>query len=313
MKVLVTCRQMQVELPEHIDRLESVGLEVLSPPIPGQQFSEDELMELLPGVVGVIAGDDPFSRSVLQSADNLQHLSKWGIGTDGIDKVAAEELGIVVTNTPGMFGDEVADVAMGYVIMLARQLHELDRNVRDGEWSKFEGISLRDQTIGIVGFGSIGRAVAERANAFGMNISVFDPFVSSDDAQAAGVALRELKDLARTSRFVVLTCPLTDDTYHLINESVLTEMSPDSFLVNVARGPVVDEAALIETLENGKIAGAALDVFEVEPLPEDSPLRALPGLIFGTHNGSNTRQGVARTSAKAVDNLIDGLKSGGVI
>lgn len=304
-RVLVTCHQMQVALPEQRERLESAGFEIIAPPLPGQQFSEDELIELLPGCIAMIAGDDPLTRKVLSSASDLKFLIRWGIGMDSVDHDAARDLGIVVRNTPGVFGGEVADMAMAYVLMLARQTHVVNNQVHEGEWLKHEGVSLEGQVLGLAGLGSIGSAVAKRANGFGMNVIAFDPY-ASDDAFATHKARKvSWQQVCEQSRFVVLNCPLTPETFHLVNQQSLEHMKQDSCLVNVGRGPLVDEIALVDALEKNAIAGIALDVFETEPLPLTSGLRSFPNAVFGAHNGSNTSQGVSRASAKAVDILLE--------
>lgn len=305
-KILVTCKQMQVELPNHRERIESHGYELVVPELPGQQFSSAELSELMPGVVGLIAGDDELDREFFAASPSLRTLIRWGIGMDSVDHAAASENSVVVRNTPGVFGHEVADMAFAYLLALARGVNAVDSSVRSGGWPKFEGMTLSTQRIGIVGFGAIGREVASRALGFGMETVVFDPFLDPKSLPTTAKSVN-LPTLLASSRFVVLTCPLTDETHHLINEDALSQMSSDSFLINVARGPVVDESALVVALENRQIAGAGLDVFEVEPLPMDSKLRSFPNVILGSHNGSNTREGVARASSAAVDFLLEEL------
>ena len=304
--VLVTCRQMQVELPKYTAQLEALGFEVLAPDLGArQQFSSEELQALDLDLVGIIAGDDELdARFFSHYADRLKVVIRWGIGMDGVDHRAAAEAGVVVRNTPGVFSDEVADAAMGYLLALARGLSRVDREVRRGVWPKFEGVTLSGSTIGIVGYGAIGRAIGRRAAAFGMKVFAFDPFVSSDPI----AEMRPLNELAKQSRFVVLACPLTDDTWHIADADFFSTLSSGSFLINVARGPVVDESALIKSLESGHLAGAGLDVFEVEPLSANSPLRGFDGVVLGAHNGSNTREGVERASARSIEYLIAELK-----
>jgi D-3-phosphoglycerate dehydrogenase len=296
---------MQVALPEQRARLESAGFEVIAPPLPGQQFTEDQLIELLPGCIAMIAGDDPLSRRVLSAATDLKILIRWGIGMDSVDHDAARDLGITVRNTPGVFGGEVADMAMAYVLMLARQTHVVNRKVHAGGWLKYEGVSLEGQTLGLAGLGSIGASVAKRANGFGMNVIAFDPFASSEQFAQAEAKKVTWETVCAESRFVVLTCPLTPETHHLVNERSLALMNSETFLVNVGRGPLIDENALTDALENNRLAGVGLDVFENEPLPSDSKLRNFENAVFGAHNGSNTAQGVSRASAKAVDILLE--------
>ena len=307
-RILVTCAQMQNELPRHLDRLRSAGYDVVAPPLVGQQFTADELVSHMDDVVGVIAGDDELSRRFFEGSPDLQVLIRWGIGMDSVDHQAAAERQVVVRNTPGVFGGEVADSALAYMLLLARRHHEIDHAVRSGAWPKVEGISLAESVLGLVGLGDIGRGVAQRAAGFGMEVRAYDPFVRPEQVPPGVTVEPDLHALLAASRFVVLTCPLTPETHHLLNADALGSMRPDAYLVNVARGPVVDEAALVDALQHGRIAGAGLDVFETEPLPDDSPLRTLEHVVLGAHNGSNTREGVARASARAVDILLDELE-----
>lgn len=305
-RILVTCAQMQAALPTHLPQLEAAGYDVFAPPLAGQQFSADELASMMTGVVGIIAGDDELSRPFFEASPDLRVLIRWGIGMDSVDHAAAADHGVAVRNTPGVFGGEVADSAFAYMLMLARRHHIVDAEVRAGAWPKVEGLSLSGASVGVVGLGDIGRAVVSRASGFGMEIRGFDPYVDPRLVTKVELVAR-LQDVLAESRFVVLTCPLTAETHHLIDAAALSAMRPDAYLVNVARGPVVDEAALVEALRTGRIAGAGLDVFEVEPLPTDSPLRGFGNVILGAHNGSNTREGVARASGRAVELLLEEL------
>ncbi|MCB1486998.1 MAG: phosphoglycerate dehydrogenase, partial [Bauldia sp.] len=236
----------------------------------------------------------------------LEAIIKWGIGTDGIDKVAAAELGIAVYNTPGVFSEEVADCAAGYVVNLARGLHRMSGSVWSGGWLKVEGTSLTGKTAGVIGLGGIGRATCRRLKAFGMTVLGYDP-AAIDPAlvQKEGATQVGLDQLLSDSDFVVVTCALTPESFHLLSTEAFARMKDGVRLVNVARGPIVDEPALVAALENGKVATAALDVFETEPLPADSPLRKFDHLMFGTHNGSNTAEAVDRVNRLTVDLAYD--------
>ena len=303
--ILVTCRQMQVELPRHRERLERLGYEVLAPDLAGrQQFTSDELLGYSTQLVGIIAGDDELDGAFFRGSPRLKVVVRWGIGMDSVDQEAARESGVVVRNTPGVFGHEVADAAFGYILNLARGYIAVDAAVRRGDWPKVEGITLCGARLGIVGFGAIGREIAKRGAAFGMDVVAYDPFVQG---AVDAVSMVELGELMSTSRFIVLACPLTEATYHMIDAEQLAYMRADAYLVNVARGPVIRESALVEVLARRGIAGAALDVFEVEPLPLASDLRQFPNVILGAHNASNTREGVARASQTAVDILVEEL------
>ena len=306
-RVLISCVQLQRSLAEHRHRLDERGAELIVPLVE-QQLSEAELLGLIMGVDGMIAGDDQVSRAVLERADRLRIVSKWGVGTDAIDLAAAAELGIRVTNTPGMFSDEVADVVIGYVVMLARHLHRTDSAVRAGEWAKPEGVSLAGRTMGVIGLGHIGRAVARRSLAMGMRVlgSEIDPTNRTSAAQL-GVEVVSLESLLADSDVISLNVPLTPDSHHLLSAAALGRMKPGAWVINTARGGLIDEAALIAALGSGQVGAAALDVFEVEPLPTESPLRGFAQVILGSHNSSNTVEAGHRTSERAIDNLIRGL------
>jgi D-3-phosphoglycerate dehydrogenase len=303
-KIAITCLQMQNELPRQRERLEAAGYELVVPALVGQRFETDDLITVAAGCVGLIAGDDDLGRRSLEGLPDLKVLVRWGIGTDAVDFDAATDLGVVVRNTPGVFGEEVADSAFGYILNLARGHHAIDAAVHRGEWTKFEGVSLHEETLGVVGAGSIGSAVMRRGIGFGMKVLVYDPFFTG--SLPAGVDRVDLQRLLAGSRFVVLTAPATPETRGMINTTTLAQMRPDAYLINVARGDLVVESDLVAALQEGGLAGAGLDVFQVEPLPKDSPLREL-NVILGCHNGSNTRQGVERASRRAVDILLEEL------
>jgi D-3-phosphoglycerate dehydrogenase len=309
-KVLVTCRQMQNVMDEFRGQLEAHDLNLVLPDVL-QQPTEDELIRIIGDFDGMIAGDDPLTARVLDHAARLRIISKWGVGTDGIDFAAAARHGIMVTNTPGVFGEEVADLGMGYVIAVARQLHRIHASVADGGWWKWEGRSLTGASLGVVGLGSIGQAVVRRALGFGMRVIGSDPYEASrQGATALGAEVVDLDEVFRRSDYLVLCCPLTKDNRHMVNRDRLALMPRGACIINVARGPLIDELALVESLETGQIFAAGLDVFEDEPLSPDNPLRRFPQNVFGSHNGSNTREGVLRCSAQAVDNLLRGLGRG---
>lgn len=306
MRVAVTCTQLQRDIEEYRVEFEDAGIELVLPRVEGQQLGGTRLIEALSGVDGVIAGDDEFTADVLARLPALRCISKWGIGLDAIDLGAAADRRIVVTNTPGVFGDEVADVALGYVIMLARQLHVIDAGVRAGRWPKPVGRSLRGSTVCLVGLGSIGRAFALRAAACGMGVRAVDPN-PPPDAATFGAELTSLYEALREADYIVLTCDLNPSTFHILDEGALHQAQRGVQIVNVARGGLVDEKALVRALRTGHVRAAALDVMELEPLPPSSDLRALP-VIFGSHNASNTAQACARTHRFAIDNLLEHLR-----
>jgi D-3-phosphoglycerate dehydrogenase len=307
LNVLITCPHLQKTIDQYRSFFAERNIEIVVPPIV-QQMSEAELLEIIDQFDGVIAGDDPFTAKVLEQGKRLKIVAKWGIGVDGIDKEAAKRLGIVVMNTPDVFSDEVADVALGYIILLARHLHKLDQSVRSGGWLQIPGMTLRGKTLGVIGVGSIGRGIVKRGVAVGMSILGYDVMPIPDAVQGElGIKSVGFEELLQQSDFIALSCNLTRENHHLLSHHQFELMKPGVRLVNVARGPLVDEVALVAALESGKVAGAALDVFEVEPLPMESPLRRFDQCIFGTHNGSHTREAVLRVNEMAIKNLLQGL------
>lgn len=307
-RVLVTCPPMLGMLEAFVAPARELGLELV-PAAVTQTLSEAELIELLPQFDGWIIGDDPATQQVFEAGQrgSLKAAVKWGIGVDNVDFKACGALGIPITNTPGMFGGEVADVAVGYVIALARHTVEIDRGVRGGSWPKPRGLSLAGRTVAVVGYGDIGRNTARRLLAADMAVIAYDPFVDANSLEA-GVSLAPWPERLAEADFVVVNCALTASSHHLLNAEAFAAMKPGVRLVNVGRGPVIDEQALIAALASGQVHSAALDVFEQEPLPLDSPLRSHPACIFGSHNASNTVDGVERTSQKAIQLLADFLQ-----
>ena len=307
MRVLASCLHFQRHAERYRPLFEERGV-TMDLPCVDQQLLESELLEIIDHYHGILAGDDEITRRVLEHGRRLRVVAKWGIGLDAIDCDAARELGIAVYNTPDVFADEVADVAIGYLLLLARQLHRMDRSVRSGGWLKVEGISLRDKILGVVGIGSIGREVVRRARALGMKAVGSDVVEVAESFRAeTGLEETDLEDLLRRSDFVSLNCPLTAESHHLLGEDAFSQIKPGAFVINTGRGALINESALVAALRSGRVAGAALDVYEDEPLPADSPLRAFDRCIFGTHNASNTREAVERVNERALANLFHGL------
>jgi len=301
MKILITCPPM-LRAIEHLRYLfDEKHIELITPEIV-QALSLEKLMQLVPTADGWIIGDDPVTEEVLTAGKNgnLKAAVRWGIGVDNVDFKAAEKLGIPITNTPGMFGNEVADIALAYLLGLARQTYYIDREVRKGNWVKPAGISLRGKTAALVGLGDIGLAAAKRLKAFELKINGYDPFTKLTPESAGVDQILPFPENLGDSDFIILCSALTASSFHLINSESIEKMKNGVYLVNVSRGGLIDEQALIDALRSGKIKGAGLDVFETEPLPADSPLRQFDQCIFGTHNGSNTREAVMRASLEAV-------------
>jgi D-3-phosphoglycerate dehydrogenase len=308
MKVLITCPPMLRQIEKFRKTFEQNGIEIITPDVV-QILSEEELIKIVPEVDGWIIGDDPATKKVFTEAKKgkLKAAVKWGVGVDNVDFKACKELNIPISNTPNMFGGEVADLALGYLVGLARESHFIDREVRKGNWVKPSGISISGKTIAVIGLGDIGSQTVKRLKGFNVNILGYDPFVNNSLDELRDVHFLPLDDIFMQSDFIILTCALTESSKHLINATSISKMKDGVRLINVSRGPLINENDLIIGLLSGKIHSAALDVFEVEPLPINSELLKLDRCIFGTHNGSNTVEAVSRASIKAIDILFNYL------
>lgn len=288
--------------------LEKYGLELIVPEV-RERLEEADLLGYAGQFDGAICGDDRYTARVLEACvPRLKVISKWGTGIDSIDAQTAAQLGIRVCRTPNAFTLPVADSVLGYVLAFARWQPWLDRAMKAGIWEKIPGRSLSECTLGIIGVGNIGKAVARRARAFGMTVLGND-IVDIDHVFIAenGIYMTSLEDLLARSDFVSVNCDLNPTSYHLINAHTLSLMQPHAVLINTARGSIVDENALIAALEDGHIGGAALDVFEVEPLPLDSPLRKMDNVLLAPHNSNSSLSAWERVHWNTIYNLLDGL------
>lgn len=307
MKVLVTCPPMLGMKEQFLPIFEEKGIEVYCPDVV-QTLSEEELIDLIPEFDGWIIGDDPATRTVFEAgkAGKLKAAVKWGVGVDNVDFEACKDLNIPIIHTPNMFGPEVADIAVHYVTALARETYFIDRKVREGLWPKNQGISLAGKTVGVVGYGDIGKNTVKRLIVADMKIIVFDPLFD-ENQNADDLKFSIWPKLVGGCDFLVFTCSLTRENRHMLNKDVLLKTKKGVRIVNVSRGGLIDEVALINALESGHVHSVALDVFEKEPLSENSALRKYDKCIFGSHNASNTSDAVIRTSELAINTLFNFL------
>jgi D-3-phosphoglycerate dehydrogenase len=307
-RILISAPYFLPVVENYRSRLEAEGLELVIADV-CERLSEEQLLPLVPTIHGTICGDDKFTERVLEAARQLKVISKWGTGIDSIDRDAAARLGIQVCNTPNAFTDCVADSTLGYILNFARHLYEMDQDIRSGRWIKPDAVTLRECTLGVIGIGNIGKAVVRRAVGFGMNVVGCDPIpVPRSFLEETGLRLVQIDELLKSSDFVTLHCDLNPTSYHLIDEPQLDLMQPTAYLINTSRGPVVNEPALIDALRNNTIAGAALDVFENEPLPADSPLRQLTNCLLAPHNSNCGLAAKKRVHESSINNLLTVLK-----
>ncbi|RPI82846.1 MAG: dihydrofolate reductase [Chloroflexi bacterium] len=288
--------------------LESYGLELIVPAVQ-ERMNEEDLLRYAGQFDGAICGDDRYTQRVLEACvPRLKVISKWGTGIDSIDSQAAACLGIKVCRTPNAFTLPVADSVLGYILSFARQLPWMDKAVKNGTWNKIPGYSISEQTLGVIGVGNIGKAVLRRARVFGMKLLGTDIIeVPPDFVRENGVEIVSLEELLARSDYVSLNCDLNSTSYHIMNERTFALMKPTAVVINTARGPVVDEQALVNALKAKKIGGAALDVYEMEPLPHDSPLLSMDNVMLAPHNANSSPAAWERVHLNTIRNLLAGL------
>lgn len=305
MKILVTPRSFGKNNPELFHRLREAGLDVIRNDT-GGILSEDAIKEKLAPCAGVILGVDPMNAAVLAVAPQLRAIAKYGVGLDNIDLEVCKARGIAVSRTVGANSNAVADYALTLMLAVARKATFIDRRCRERDWSKITGIDLYGKTLGIVGLGAIGKCVARRARGFDMKILAQDVVWDEDYAREAGIERADVDRICREADFISLHTLLTDETRGLINARRLGAMKKNAVIVNTARGGLIDEAALLAALREGRIYGAGLDVFEQEP-PADPAWYALDNLVMGSHCSSSTTGATEAMGRMAVDNLLRDL------
>jgi D-3-phosphoglycerate dehydrogenase len=310
MKILVTPTSfLKPENKAAQEKLAAFADEVVYNPH-GRPLTAEEIPALLEGCDGYIAGLDYITAEAIQAApDTLKVISRYGAGVDRVDLKAAKVKGITVTNTPGTNATAVCELAFGLMLALARGIPQLDRAVKQGEWPRRNGIELCGKTLAVLGLGAIGKKLACRAQAFGMEVCAYDPYADKAYARAVGIDLCGLKETISKADFISLHMPLTEETRHILGAKEIAAMREGVYIINTARGGLIDEQAACEALKTGRIAGLGLDVYEGEP-PSDSPLMGLSNVITTPHAGAHTQEAVSGMGLMAVENLIAVLTGG---
>jgi len=276
-------------------------------------MSRDELFSYLRAdgvgarVSAVVAGGERLTSDALDELPALRIIARWGIGYDMVDLAAASERGVFVTNTPGLLSESVADLAFGMIMALSRKLHVADRQVRAGSWEHVYGVYTWRRSLGIFGFGGIGQALARRARGFEMAVAACDPYADEAAAEALGARLVDFDEMLETSDFVSLHADLNDATRAVMDADAFAKMKPGSYLINTARGGLVDEAALMAALDSGRLAGAGLDTHAAEPVPPGHPMLARDDVLLTPHIGFSALEGVADVNRSVADAVIDAL------
>jgi D-3-phosphoglycerate dehydrogenase len=305
---LLTAPYMLPFLDRFRPAFEKYGVDLITPEV-HERMEEVDLLKYAGQFDGAICGDDRYTPRVLEACSpRLKVISKWGTGVDSIDRVACERLGIKLCRTPNAFTLPVADTVMGYILAFARRQPWMDQQMKSGVWDKIPGRALHECTLGIIGIGAIGKAVTRRARAFGMKVLGND-IVDIDHVFIAetGIEMTSLEDLLSRADFISINCDLNPTSQHLINAHTLEHVRPTAVLINSARGPIVKETDLIAALQQGQLAGAALDVFEVEPLPHDSSLMKMDNVMLAPHNSNSSPAAWERVHWNTIRNLVEGL------
>lgn len=303
-KVLVTAPYMQPVLDRFREFFVNRGVELVVPEV-AERLEEDALIPLIGDVDGVICGDDRFTRKVIEAAPKLKVLSKWGTGIDSLDAAACEDHGIRIMRTPDAFSVPVAESVLGYILCFSRQLPFMNRDMHKGLWKKIPGRILEECSLGVIGVGDAGKAVVRRAASLGMRVLGNDMKTIPDGfLKDTGLKMVSKTELLKAADFVTLHTDLNPTSVYLMNRDRFSLMRRDAVLINLSRGPVVDENALIEALRKNLIAGAALDVFEHEPLPENSPLLGMNNVFLAPHNANSSERCWVKVHRRTIENLM---------
>jgi D-3-phosphoglycerate dehydrogenase len=295
-----------------LDRFKPVfakyGIDLITPDVE-ERMEEADLLKYAGQFDGAICGDDRYTARVIEACSpRLKVISKWGTGVDSIDASACSRFNVRLGRTPNAFTTPVADTVLGYMLAFARRQPWMDAAMKRGEWEKIPGKTLSEMTLGVIGIGNIGKAVTRRARAFGMKVLGTD-IVDIDHVfiSESGIHMTDLNSLLADSDFVSVNCDLNPTSHHLINANTLAKMRNTAILINTARGPIVEEPALVAALSSGQVGGAALDVFEFEPLPKDSPLLKMDNVMLAPHNSNSSPTAWERIHWNTIKNLVEGL------
>jgi len=307
-KVLLSAPYMLPFVPRFQPVFDHYGCHLLIPEV-NERLSANEILAYAGQFDGTICGDDRYTTDVIRRcAPRLKVISKWGTGIDSIDKETAESLGIRVFRTVNAFTVPVSDSVMGYILAFARRQPWMDDEVKSGKWTKISGRALSECTLGVIGVGFIGKEVLRKAHTFGMKLLATDIIEVSEEFLAqVPVEIVSLDELLSRADFISVNCDLNTTSHHLLNTAAFALTKPTAVVINTARGPIVDEAALIEALESKKIAGAAMDVFEIEPLPQDSPLLKMKNVMLAPHNSNSSPAAWEKVHWNTIRNLLLGL------
>jgi D-3-phosphoglycerate dehydrogenase len=305
-RALITAPPILPKIYSYKNLFDEKSVEIVVPPYNVEEcLYEEQLLELLKDIDGILCGDDKITEDVLIKANKLKIISKWGTGIDSIDIDAAKRLGVKVMRVKNIFSEPVSDTVLAYIFLFSRNIIEKDRIVRNNQWRKTNSFSLKEKSLGIIGLGHIGKVVANKALSLGMKVFGYDvKEISNDYINRSGIKIIDFDELLKRSDFITLHCDLNKTSYHLIGKNQLEKMKSEAVLINTSRGEVLDEEALQEALQKKIIYGAALDVFEVEPLPDESILKKLDNVFLSPHNSNGSPLVFNNVDKKSIYNLL---------
>lgn len=306
----VLCCSLNSEEGPHFEILSQAGFDVEVVDRSLNLWEADALAGALAGCDATLAGSEPYTAAALEKCPQLKVIARTGVGFDAVDLTACDRQGIVVTTTPGVNHHSVAEHTMAMLLAVARGWPDNDQRVREGRWQRIARPRVMGRTIGVVGLGRIGKAVAWRAAGLGMKVLAYEPYPDREFVQQWRIELLDFPELLARSDFVSLHLPATDENHHLMNADTLPQMKPGSVLINTARGRLIDETALVDALQSGHLRGAALDVFEQEPLPTTSPLIEFSNVLLAGHLAGLDEESHEDTFAMGARTIIE-LRDGG--
>lgn len=308
LKILITCPPMIGQIKKYHSFFSKNKMQFEFPRIK-QTLDKKKLIKILPKYDGWIAGDDETNFQILNAAKKgkLKAIIKWGVGTDNFDLNIIKKLGFKFSNIPNVFGDEVANVAMSYLLGLATNTFFIDRKIRQKKWPKPSGMMLKNKTLGVVGYGDIGKNICKRAHVFGVKTIVWDKYKKKPKNTKINF-IKNWPNNINKCDFVIIACSLNKDNYRFFNKTILRKMKTGSYLINVSRGDLVEEKDLIKYMKKKIIKGFASDVFNKEPIPTNSYFKKNDNCILGSHNSSNVIEKVDKVSILAIKKLNSFLK-----
>ncbi len=307
-KVLVSATYLQDDIKDYLGVFKKHNISIDQPKVT-EKLAESELLKIIQLYDGIICGDDEITKQVIDRAKNLKVIVKWGTGIDSIDSAYAKSKNIPVYRTTNAFTEPVADQALAFILALVRNIFQSQKLMQENKWKKVQGSTLSEKTMGIIGFGNIGRAIARRAQAFGAQILVNDiKKIPSAVTKKHSAKMVPLTTLLKQSDIICVSCDLNPTSYHLLSKKKFQAMKPSALVVNVARGPIIQETALLWALKNKKIAGAGLDVFEKEPLKSTHQLRKMNNVILSAHNANSSSKYWHEVHKNSISMLLKGLQ-----